>query len=83
MKSQSFTSVQTKSYLTHNPTFSTNIAHNRPGSIRARGRFASMKAAALLTAFLIGLVAGITFSQPLNIEISSKPIKEDIRRGID
>ena len=42
-----------------------------------------MKAAALLTAFLIGLVAGITFSQPLNIEISSKPIKEDIRRGID
>jgi hypothetical protein len=42
-----------------------------------------MKAAALLTAFLIGPVAGITFSQSLNIEISSKPLKEDIRRGID
>ena len=42
-----------------------------------------MKATALLTAFLIGLVAGITFSQPLNIEMSSKTIKEDIRRGID
>lgn len=42
-----------------------------------------MKAAALLTAFLIGLVAGISFSQPSNFEISSKPIKEDIRRGID
>jgi hypothetical protein len=75
--------VQSKSYLTHNPTFSTNIAHNCPISIRVQGRFASMKATALLTAFLIGLVAGITFSQPLNIEISSKPLKEDIRRGID
>ena len=42
-----------------------------------------MKAAALLTAFLVGLVAGITFSDPLNIEISSKPLKEVIRRGID
>jgi hypothetical protein len=83
VKSQSFTSVQAKSYPTHNPTFSTNIAHNCPLSIRVGGRFASMKAAALLTAFLIGLVAGITFSQPLNIEISSKPLKEDIRRGID
>ena len=48
-----------------------------------QGRFASVKATALLTAFLIGLVAGITFSDPLNIEISSKPLKEDIRRGID
>ena len=83
MKSQSFTSVRCKSYPTHNPTFSTNIAHNHPRSIRVRGRFASMKAAALLTAFLLGLVAGITFSQPLNIEKSSKPLKEDIRRGID
>lgn len=42
-----------------------------------------MKTAALLAAFLIGLVAGITFSEPLNIEMSSKPLKEDIRRGID
>ena len=83
MKSQSFTSVRAKSYPTHNPTFSTNIAHNCPRSIRVQGRFASVKATALLTAFLIGLVAGITFSDPLNIEISSKPLKEDIRRGID
>ncbi|GBL22241.1 hypothetical protein EMGBS5_02350 [Clavibacter sp.] len=35
-----------------------------------------MKAAALLTAFLIGLVAGITFSDPLNIEISSSSLKK-------
>jgi len=48
-----------------------------------QGRFASVKATALLTAFLIGLVAGIAFSDPINIEISSKTIKEDIRRGID
>jgi hypothetical protein len=42
-----------------------------------------MKITALLTAFLIGLVAGISFSQPLRIEIYSEQIKEDIRRGID
>jgi len=42
-----------------------------------------MKATALITAFLIGLVVGISFSQPLRIEISSEQIKEDIRRGID
>jgi hypothetical protein len=42
-----------------------------------------MKATALLTAFLIGLIAGISFSHPLNIEISSEQLKEDIRRGID
>jgi hypothetical protein len=83
VKSQSFTSARDKSYPTHNPTFSTNIAHNCPRSIRVQGRFASVKATALLTAFLIGLVAGITFSDPLKIEMSSKTIKEDIRRGID
>jgi hypothetical protein len=75
--------VRAKSYLTHNPTFSTNIVHNCPLSIRVQGRFAAMKATALITAFLIGLVAGISFSQPLRIEISSEQIKEDIRRGID
>jgi len=48
-----------------------------------QGRFASVKATALLTAFLIGLVAGITFSDPISIEVSSRPLKEDIRRGID
>jgi hypothetical protein len=42
-----------------------------------------MKATALLTAFLIGLIAGISFLQPLNIEISSEQLNEDIRRGID
>jgi hypothetical protein len=42
-----------------------------------------MKATAVLTAFLIGLIAGITFSQPLNIEISSEQLNEVIRRGID
>ena len=83
MKSQSFTSVRAKSYLTHNPTFSTDIAPTYPKSIGARGRFAAMKATAVLTAFLIGLIAGISFSQPLRIEISSEQIKEDIRRGID
>jgi len=50
---------------------------------KGQGRFAAMKATALITAFLIGLVAGISFSQPLRIEISSEQIKEDIRRGID
>jgi len=75
--------VRAKSYLTHNPTFSTNIVHNCPRSIGLQGRFAAMKATALLTAFLIGLIAGISFSQPLNIEISSEQLKEDIRRGID
>jgi hypothetical protein len=75
--------VRAKSYLTHNPAFSTNIVQNCPISIRVQGRFAAMKATALITAFLIGLVAGISFSQPLRIEISSEQIKEDIRRGID
>jgi hypothetical protein len=42
-----------------------------------------MKATALITAFLIGLVAGISFSQPLRIEISSEQLNEVIRRGID
>jgi hypothetical protein len=42
-----------------------------------------MKIASLVTAFLIGLVAGISFSQPLKIEISSEQLKVDIRRGID
>jgi hypothetical protein len=42
-----------------------------------------MKITALLTAFLIGVIAGISFSQGPRIEISSEQLKEEIRRGID
>ena len=40
-----------------------------------------MKATALLTAFLIGLVAGISSSQPEIIEIPSVNLEQEIRRG--
>ena len=80
MKSQSFTSVQTKSYPTHNPTFSTPTGPQ----VLARKEFGKalrMKIAAILAALSIGFIAGLTFNPPNPVEIAETQIQ--LRREIN
>ena len=74
MKSQSFTSVRAKSYLTHNPTFSTPTGPQ----VLARkdfGKALRMKFAAILAALSIGFIAGLTFNPPKTVEIAETQIQ--------
>jgi len=71
--------VQSKSYLTHNPTFSTP---NSPEACLKHqfGKALRMKFAAVLTALAVGFIAGLTFNPPDSAEIVETQIK--LRREI-
>jgi len=71
--------VRTKSYPTHNPTFSTPTGPQ----VLARkdfGKALRMKFAAILAALSIGFIAGLTFNPPKTVEIAETQIQ--LRREI-
>jgi len=74
--------VRAESYLTHKVGLSTDFSHE-DGQIQHFGQVRPMRFAALVAAFLIGLISGLAMSEPVKPDNTFKADHKFIRRGVD
>jgi thiosulfate reductase cytochrome b subunit len=74
--------VRAESYLTHKVGLSTDFSHE-DGQIQHFRQVHPMRFAALVAAFLIGLITGLAMSEPVRPEITFSTDHNFTRRGVD
>ena len=74
--------MRAESYLTHKVGLSTDFSHE-DGQIQHFGQVRPMRFAAMVAAFLIGLISGLAMSEPVKPDITFKADHKFTRRGVD